>query len=439
MAIFPLHYVAALFSFTHQVSLSNLAFLSPMAKQNILSFILTFLSFAFGLLDTAPSPKASTDLICHTNHASECYPSIFQPTEEFQVVRDDQALPPGLHVRMNLASGVKEARLNVPEPENAHSDLVIIDEAEKADEHPESPRHHAQALLNDEAPRVRPPRFDADEAATFHKSISALKSSSADSEDLVPALTDLQELVHSQDWGLALTKDGHVTRLIVQTFKDVSSKLAIRSLSALLLATAIQNNPEALSAALAHFYKDEWPTGPLDAVFLALLHESSPQFLIRTVFLLHALCQDPKQLAEFANLGGMPLLLRVLNSDGAGQDDKDKLRGKIANFIVDYLDQLDNLALGIDITAAAQSQKEANRPSENQDDWEIVADPNKSASNGKKEFDDNAWKPLLQEYGSAFQKCIEKFSSNYKNHDGIGALDSIMNAYETTKKRMERP
>ena len=410
-----------------------------MAKRNILSVILAFLSFAFGLHDTAPSPKASTDLICHTNHASECYPSIFQPTEKFQVVHDDQALPPGLHVRMNLATGVKEARLNILEPEDAHSDLVIIDEPEKVEEPPESSRHYEQAVLKDQAIRVRPPRFDADEAAAFHNSISTLRSSSANSEALVPALTDLQELVHSQDWGLALTKDGSVTHFLVQTFRDVSSKLAIRSLSALVIATAIQNNPEALSAALAHFYHDEWPNGPLDAVFLALLHESSPQFLIRSVFLLHALCQDPKQLAEFANSGGMPLLLRILNVDAAGQDDKDKLRGKIANFVVDYLDQLDNLAMGIDISAAAQSQREAKRPAENHDDWEIVANPSKSASNGEEEFDQNAWEPLLQEYSSGFQKCIERFSSNYRNHDGIAALDSMVNAYETIRKRMEKP
>lgn len=409
-----------------------------MAKQNILSVVLAFLSLAFGSLDTAPSPKASTDLICHTNHASECYPSIFQPTEKFQAVHDDQSLPPGLHVRMNLATGVKEARLNVPESDDAHSDLVIIDEPEKPAVIPESTAHHDQAVLKNEAPRVRPPRFDADEAATFHRSMSTLRSSSANSEDLAPVITDLQELVHSQDWGLALTKDGHVTRFLVQLFRDVSSKLAIRSLSALLLATAIQNNPEALSAALSHFYNDQWPTGPLDAVFLALLHEQSPQFLVRTVFLLHALCQDPKQLAEFANQGGMPLLLSVLNAEDAGKDEKDKLRGKIANFVVDYLDQLDNLASRREEIGATQSQRNSERQPKYQDDWEIVAKVDKSASNGKEEFNQNTWEPLLQAYSTAFQKCIERFSSNYKNHDGIGALDGIMDAHEAIRKRMEK-
>lgn len=408
-----------------------------MKKQNILSIILTFLSFTLGILDTAPSPKASTDLICHTNHASECYPSIFQPTEEFEVVRPDQALPPGLHVRMNLATGVKEARLNVPEPEEAHSDLVIIDEPKKPEE-PERLGQRNQAVLQNQQPRVRPPRYDADEAATFHSSISTLNSSSANSENLLPTLTDLQELVHSQDWGLALTKDGKVTQFLVQLFKDVSSRLAIRSLSALLLATAIQNNPEALAAALAHFYSDEWPTGPLDAVFLALLHEQSPQFLIRTMFLLHALCQDRKQLAEFANSGGVHLLLKVLDSENAGQDDKDKLRGKIANFIVDYRDQLDEVALAENTRIAAGLSGNIQKSSKDEDDWEIVEDPQISVKNGAIEFTSKTWESLLREYSSAFETCIERFSSNYKNHDGIGALDSVMDAHEAVRKRIQK-
>ena len=74
-----------------------------------------------------------------------------------------------------------------------------------------------------------------------------------------------------------------------------------------------------------------------------------------------------------------------------------------------------------------------------QDDWELVADPEKSALNGHEDLEQGAWKPLLQEYCSAFQKCIERFSSNYKNHGGIAALDSMMDAYEKSRKRIERP
>lgn len=241
---------------------------------------------------------------------------------------------------MNLATGLKEARLNVPEPETAHSDLVIIDE-------PEVRREQAVLEVEPEPPRVRPPRYDADEAESFHSATSRLKGGAitGDEEGIyVPALTDLQDLAHSQDWGLALTKDRAVIHLLVQTLQELSGTLVVRSLSALLLATAIQNNPEALAAALSHFRNDEFPTKPMEAVLVALMHDQCPLLLTRAVFLLSALCQDPKQLEMFVNAGGLQVLLDVFDYEHAGQDDRDKLRGKIANFIHDYAENINELA-----------------------------------------------------------------------------------------------
>ena len=37
--------------------------------------------------------------------------NIFKPTREWKVVEDGQSIPPGLHIRMNLQTGLKEARL----------------------------------------------------------------------------------------------------------------------------------------------------------------------------------------------------------------------------------------------------------------------------------------------------------------------------------------
>jgi len=64
--------------------------------------------FVFLLL--APGIRANEDQICHDN---ECYPRIFVPKEEFQVVREGQEIPKGtyllerhlnlgLHVRINM-------------------------------------------------------------------------------------------------------------------------------------------------------------------------------------------------------------------------------------------------------------------------------------------------------------------------------------------------
>lgn len=312
-------------------------------------YIISCLIFAQG---TIPSPRATTDIICHTNHASECYPRIFQPTLKFQVVHDDQELPPGLHIRMNLATGVKEARLNEPEfEEDQHATgLTIVDDDNDDDEH----EPQGSPGLRDQSnhphfalPLTRPPPVDPSEGSVFRSSIDVLGSSSGqDSETSLSALSDLEDLAHSHHWGLTLARDRSTLHLLFNFLRPSISQSAssvevqIRSATALLLATAIHNNPAALTAALSHFYNDEWPTGPLELVLMALIHDQLPSLLTRMVFLLSALCQDETQLWQFVEAGGLDILAKVFDPDNAGNDEKDRLRGKIANFMLDHLFQI---------------------------------------------------------------------------------------------------
>ena len=77
---------------------------------------------------SAASP-VMPDIICHTSNREECYPRIFQPTEEFQTVHDDQELPSGLHVRLNIWTGQKEAKINVPDEEDPALEGLPVDSA----------------------------------------------------------------------------------------------------------------------------------------------------------------------------------------------------------------------------------------------------------------------------------------------------------------------
>ncbi|KAI4237194.1 MAG: hypothetical protein L6R40_005972 [Gallowayella cf. fulva] len=290
-----------------------------------------------------PSPKAATELICHTNHASDCYPQTFQPTENFQHVHDDQNLPPGLHVRMNLATGVKEARLNLPQPDEdpAFSALTIIDHSalpafKEADEHATIRPH--QDLLQQP---FLPPQHDIAESTLFSHSTAEVKNQ--DNDKILSALTSLEDLSHSYHWGLSLAKDGHVIHKLFQLLLPSNISLEVRSLATLVFGTAIHNNQAALTVALAHFYNDEWPEGPLEAVILALLHEQSPIILNRMMFLLSSLCQDKSQLKAFMDAGGVDLLMQIYDGKCASSDDNRKLRKKVTNFVLDHLVPTDML------------------------------------------------------------------------------------------------
>ena len=161
----------------------------------VLSFLI--LSKAYGSAPTS-SPPASTELICHTAHASECYPAIFQPTEHFQRIHDDQSIPIGLHVRINLATGIKEGRLNLPEPPGTpHADLLIIDDLPlppNTEEHdtvvaiPELQDQSVSSTPHERIGPYHPAAFNAADSSLFYSSITSLDATTALSDTDLPTL-----------------------------------------------------------------------------------------------------------------------------------------------------------------------------------------------------------------------------------------------------------
>ncbi|OQS06168.1 hypothetical protein THRCLA_20425 [Thraustotheca clavata] len=52
-----------------------------------------------------------TEQVCELDAQGECIPAIFEPTSEWKEILPNQAIPGGLHVRINLSTGKKEAKL----------------------------------------------------------------------------------------------------------------------------------------------------------------------------------------------------------------------------------------------------------------------------------------------------------------------------------------
>ena len=289
------------------------------------------------------------------------------------MVHDDQSIPPGLHVRMNLATGLKEARLNIPEPEDApKADIVVVDNTPirlAADEEAEA-EPVTQPGLQDQSQPERDydylrPSLDPEEASLFALETSNLRSSSIPTLETLEALTDL---VHSYDWGLALAQDGLlIDKLanIFQPYSETHAPIEIRSATALLLGTAIQNNPEALTALLSH--REEPTRGVLEqdvlhsviSTLTLKLEQDSPIALLqlhqRNVFVVYQLASSPAQLRHFISWQGLDSLhdlFTFCNTDprdtnapfdpsrispGSGGEGRDKLRQRIANLMLDHV------------------------------------------------------------------------------------------------------
>ena len=370
----------------------------------------------------ASSPPASTELICHTAHASECYPALFQPTEHFQVIHDDQyPIPAGLHIRMNLATGLKEARLNVPElPGTPHADLVVIDNPprpriegdELVAEGPELQDQSDSDTGNEREPYF-PAAFDAEESSLFSSSIATLHSTTALSTTDLPALSALQDLAYSIHWGVALARDTIVSQHLVSAIDPGSAASAeVRSAAALLLGIAIHSNPDALDALLSHQFSSEAGMTPVDNVLAALRDPKQDDITLktRTVFLLSQLCQNTEQLRIFLLSEGLATLYDIFGPEQMTVDDgKDKFRAKAANFIYDRILSSLGSATG------------------------LVSQPGGKMSGPK---EDQALAKGLKPWCNAFTKALRKYKAVSMSGENLSPAANA--AYESIKEANQK-
>ncbi|KAL2129025.1 hypothetical protein VTI74DRAFT_8321 [Chaetomium olivicolor] len=211
----------------------------------------------------SPSPSADVELICHTDNPAECYPKIFQATDEFQIVRDDQDLPQGLHVRLNVQTGQKEAKINVPDETDpaleglpVDSSVVIVerDQAEAGPQPKARIPHDAPAY--DPAGKIKVPKSEnSDEGSAFYKTLTILKKGL----DVDAALEMLEDISHDIYYGLKIAEDYDTVHelfcLCSAQPSDAANWAARARLAALTLASAVQNNPKALAELEAHWPK----------------------------------------------------------------------------------------------------------------------------------------------------------------------------------------
>ncbi|KAL9119148.1 MAG: hypothetical protein Q9187_004297 [Circinaria calcarea] len=397
----------------------------------IAPFFSIALLLLLGVRASVPSPRATVDLICHTNHASECYPRTFQPTINFQRIHDDQDLPAGLHIRVNLETGKREAKLNDASNDDDATAMDLAaavmepEDIAGSEEVPLQFRDQVVLQAGDRGP-ICPPPYDSGEGASFASSQATLKKSSAtsDLDMLLPALEILEDLSHDIYWGLSLAKDAGSVHRLIEFLRLNGSDTRIKAGAALVFGTAIQNNPAALTAALEHCYKDELPTGPMEAVIVALLHEQLPQLLARFVYLLSALCQDHKQLERFMHADGMDILLKIFDTEHVGEDAKDRLRLKVANFVLDHFLQPDLSGTVPDEDIQKPGTKdEVPTNLENEDSWTLMnvhKDAPSKPKTGDSRTKHNRLVEVLKPWCEAFTTTISTW--NHSESDELASL-----------------
>lgn len=361
------------------------------------------LAFSATLATSSSSPKSQAELICPTSNSEECYPQLFQPTEEFQYIKEGQDLPPGLHVRMNIYTGEKEARLNIPTAEDlaleasSSQEVVVVPELEEGyieeEEKPVNPALRdsfpQKPPAYDMAGKVLPPRPDdgSGEAESFSSALLILKdlkgslSDKSSDQDLDLALDVLFELSNDIYYGVEIAKDpeilwalfalmynhdnDHRTALRDRIFAFKALKVAVtsggtqnspqsvlrRRQASGILAHSIQNNPTALAELSSQTVA--W----MEYLCILIEGETDPAPMKSKIKALSHLLNDPKLRQDFVNTSNQPSSIDGAISNGTQillsaflrkGTEWDGVRSQITELLLDnYVDEEMGAKLGL--------------------------------------------------------------------------------------------
>ena len=331
-----------------------------------------FLGIAIGTQPAAPSISANTELICPTDSPTDCFPRIFQPTEDFQIVREGQDLPPGLHVRMNVQTGEKEARLNIPMDGDVQLEGLPTEQSVMVVDQPGDGSVDDEPALRDRVPQ-KPPAYDAagkilppqepdssgGDSENFWNAIRVLGGGPVSDEDIELALTDLSDLAHDIYYGVELAKRGDVLQNLVALMSSDSRSPQQRRQAASALGGSVQNNPTALKEARKAWesstyskygqnYKDKSVCEPgnlINRLHQSLRQETDPAVTRAKISVLAGLTKDPDMRDCFVVNLGMGHLLSIFLKEG---NQWDSTRVKIAQFVMDtFLDEDMGAQLGV--------------------------------------------------------------------------------------------
>lgn len=374
-----------------------------------------------------PQTNPEDELICHTDDPKECYYKIFRPTDEFQIIHNDQEIPTGLHVRMNMTSGKLEAKINVegevpPELEGVESvdQSVLVVEPEAADE-PVPPKGAPQY---ENVGKVKEPKEPQGDAGFFKEAMGTLGmlKDGAGEGDFDANLEMLEEISHDIYYGLKITEDlnamGGLMCLMWDPSSEVPEGVTPRDQqAAAILAGALSNNPTALAEV-----EKLWPdliglkcpssqTRLNELIFRSLLPKgdavndaSAPAKVKAKVLALNGLIKNDRLRSAFLDHDGMKTLLEVLLQDGKQWTAAQRKVGQLA--LDNFLDEDMGATLGLWPTEEKLDDKKCQTEGKELEDgcWDYQVGRIMKANKGDKEH----WSKDLHDRLAAYRKANPK-------------------------------
>ncbi|XP_057367633.1 nucleotide exchange factor SIL1-like [Daphnia carinata] len=283
----------------------------------------------------------------------------FIPTKEWQVVAEGQGIPPGLHVRIDMQTGVKEAKLleegnNGGSPNSALMNTVPSVEDKKEEVKPEldySEIKEALKKIKSDAKETSEGNIGKgfrtyeeikEEMKKIEQSIKTeyeivkelvakYLSTKEDLERQV-ILSDLEFYVHQYDNAQDFVKMGGFSDVVLPALNSTNKDL--RSSAAFLLGSACQSNPKAQIAAVER--------GVLPQLIRLVSFDPNPDVRNRALYAISSIIRHfPLAQKDFINHGGMTAFADIFL---AGSADSLKLQLKIVTLLGDIILEKDMAA-----------------------------------------------------------------------------------------------
>ncbi|KAJ2455575.1 nucleotide exchange factor sil1 [Coemansia sp. RSA 2336] len=272
----------------------------------------------------APIQWASLKLLI-TATVQSCYPRIFQATSEFQNILPGQHVPPELHIRIDMQTGQRQARL-MPAADYDQPGVEVV-EAHVA--------NHEQKVL---AAAPQPAHKDRmQELVSLVLDTGGRMVDRSADKQLEQSLEELKDIVYDPKQAERLMNTpGAVSALLSignPAHRPVSWSTSARRLASVIVGTMVQNSPELQGKAQR--------AGTVPALIHMLRDETDAKTAGKHIFALSALTRGHAlALEQFVQLDGLRIVSGINPLESAafrGEDESAKLDMRIVRFIEDVL------------------------------------------------------------------------------------------------------
>ncbi|KAJ1643357.1 nucleotide exchange factor sil1 [Coemansia erecta] len=285
------------------------------------------------------------DTICtvDANEDQSCYPRLFKATNNFQVIKPGQQVPPNLHVQIDMQTGQRLARLMPGSEDTNHNDLAPVVDGDEVVE------------SNDDTRPIMAGPHD-EKLQEYIDELVAMASAPVDNvqvNSLLQTLGELEELVHETRHAKQLLQNSDIVvpsfiRLSDPTHKPIPWPSRIRRLSSVVLGAAVQNNRELQE--LAH------SAGAVPAFIHSMEKENDMRTAGKHIFALSAMVRGHSgALMQFTDRGGMRILRDMNPMVMAVKDDNEYEARKLDMRIIRFVEDMFNPDFNPDISTDAAS------------------------------------------------------------------------------------